>query len=435
MTRLKLRYAAPTLLVLSLAGCGALDVSNPTKIEEDDLNNPISADLLRRDALAKLNVATGMTAFASGMLADEFFADPPGFYGDFGIVSNDQVLDRRNSVAYEALLATRTVYEDAYQAWGRVRLAATVAIPRLRTYEAEVSRGAHIGQMFATRGFATLALAENVCPGLPLIDVDGLTPRYGPPLSSEQLFNRAVEDFDSALAYATDSVRIMHFARIGRARALLDQGDFAAAAATVTTVPTDYGLYAEFSASSSNPLSFSESEPNRSVADLEGGTGLDFVGANDPRVPTTWLAKASDSVSGIYRPAIYATNTASILVAGGIEARLIEAEAALHAGQGTWLTILNDLRAAVSLTALADPGTADARVDLLFRERAFWLFGTGHRLGDLRRLIDRYGRASESVLPTGPYRGGGVYGIATSIPFPAALEQPFNAAVTGCTTR
>jgi len=44
------------------------------------------------------------------------------------------------------------------------------------------------------------------------------------------------------------------------------------------------------------------------------------------------------------------------------------------------------------LAALTDPGTAEARVDLLFRERAFWFFLTGHRQGDLRRLIRQYGR-------------------------------------------
>jgi hypothetical protein len=55
------------------------------------------------------------------------------------------------------------------------------------------------------------------------------------------------------------------------------------------------------------------------------------------------------------------------------------------------------------LTPLTDPGTATARVDLMFRERAFWMYLTGHRLGDLRRLVRQYGRAKESVYPTGAY--------------------------------
>jgi hypothetical protein len=54
--------------------------------------------------------------------------------------------------------------------------------------------------------------------------------------------------------------------------------------------------------------------------------------------------------------------------------------------------------------------------NLLFRERAFWMFSTAHRLGDLRRLARSvaeggYGRAYDTVFPTGPYhKGGAPYG-------------------------
>ena len=81
-----------------------------------------------------------------------------------------------------------------------------------------------------------------------------------------------------------------------------------------------------------------------------------------------------------------------------MDARLIEAEAALAAGDvAGWLAKLNDLRADVDdlmtarvddyastlgmnpeapntvLNPLVDPGTAAARVDLMFQERGFWL--------------------------------------------------------------
>jgi hypothetical protein len=85
----------------------------------------------------------------------------------------------------------------------------------------------------------------------------------------------------------------------------------------------------------------------------------------------------------------------------------------------TWANDLNALRAAAPTTylhtsaampALSVDSTlgADsaARVSVHFRERAFWLFGTGTRLPDLRRLIRQYGRDAEDVFPTGPYRGG-----------------------------
>jgi len=70
-------------------------------------------------------------------------------------------------------------------------------------------------------------------------------------------------------------------------------------------------------------------------------------------------------------------------------------------------------------------------VDLHFRERAFWLFATGHRLGDLRRLVQQYGRSSENVFPTGAYWRGGVYGTGTSLPLPND-ESTASPGVTGC---
>jgi len=108
---------------------------------------------------------------------------------------------------------------------------------------------------------------------------------------------------------------------------------------------------------------------------------------------------------------------------------LIEAEAALAGGQpGDMITILNDLRSQVddlmavvqpdytnedglTLDPLVDPGTDEAREDLLFRERGFWLFLTGTRLGDLRRLVRDYGRAAEEVYPSGTYVQGGDHGV------------------------
>jgi hypothetical protein len=173
------------------------------------------------------------------------------------------------------------------------------------------------------------------------------------------------------------------------------------------------------------------------VADREGGNGLDYLSAADPRITATQVGTAADGVTPLYLFDKYSDVASPMVLASGIEARLIEAEAALHGG-GDWLGILNALRAdpvaPPGLMPLADPGTADARVDLLFRERAFWLFLTGHRLGDLRRLIARYGRPADAVFPTGAYRLGGTYDTGSSLPFPAAQES-INPNVTSCTSR
>jgi hypothetical protein len=93
-------------------------------------------------------------------------------------------------------------------------------------------------------------------------------------------------------------------------------------------------------------------------------------------------------------------------IASGIEARLIEAEAQLYAQSSEWLEILNALRQRTGvLQDTTDPGTANARVDLLFRERAFWFYLSGRRLGDLRRLIRQYDRLPTQVFPIGLSEG------------------------------
>jgi hypothetical protein len=64
---------------------------------------------------------------------------------------------------------------------------------------------------------------------------------------------------------------------------------------------------------------------------------------------------------------------------------------------------------------------------MLFKERAYWLFLTAHRVGDLRRLVRQYNRAAETVFPTGSYSSNGrtsIYGTDTSFPIP--IEEQNN---------
>jgi hypothetical protein len=52
---------------------------------------------------------------------------------------------------------------------------------------------------------------------------------------------------------------------------------------------------------------------------------------------------------------------------------------------------------------------------MIFRERAFWLYATGHRLGDMRRLIRDYGRAATTVFPVGTGVKNGLYGTDVNL--------------------
>jgi hypothetical protein len=172
-----------------------------------------------------------------------------------------------------------------------------------------------------------------------------------------------------------------------------------------------------------------------SVANREGGNGLDFREAGDPRVPTVLVGKGFDGITDVYNFTRYASVASPIVLASGTEARLIAAESALRAGDAPGaLQLLNSLRSTISgLAPLAMQATDAARVDQLFRERAFWLFATGHRHGDLRRLVRQYGRPADTVFPVGPYKNGQSYG--TDVTFAPDASQLGNSSYTGCASR
>jgi hypothetical protein len=86
------------------------------------------------------------------------------------------------------------------------------------------------------------------------------------------------------------------------------------------------------------------------------------------------------------------------------------------------------------LAPLAEPGSDTARVSLLFRERAFWLFLTGHRQGDLRRLVRQYHRPQAAVYPVGTGTYGGTSRQAVDMPIPWK-ERERNPLFTGCLSR
>jgi hypothetical protein len=105
----------------------------------------------------------------------------------------------------------------------------------------------------------------------------------------------------------------------------------------------------------------------------------------------------------------------------GVDARLIEAEAKINAGDfaGQFRHAQRASRVHADdrqqnhpvMPALTNaPTTKDAALAVFFREKAFWQFGRGFRMGDLRRLIRQYGRTQDQVFPVGTWFKGGSFG-------------------------
>jgi hypothetical protein len=318
-------------------------------------------------------------------------------------------------------------------------------------------------EVLSLNGLTYVMFAENYCAAVPLsvVNDDG-TFTFGAPLNTVQQLDSAIAKFNQALAVSgaplTSTLR--YLAQVGKGRALLDKGDFAGAAAAVAGVPTTFQYnyqHSETSNGQNNGLwGLTASVGRFGVADNEGGNGLPFrtdgdvAGTTaDPRVANK--LRPSSGGHGFdggpelqYVQLKYPLRASPITVEDGVEARLIEAEAALKTGDAAGaLTILNTLRSnasllglrgysAGSLAPLTLQATPAAQLNQLFKERAYWLFLTGHRLGDLRRLIRQYGRSAETVFPTGAYFKGGTYGTDVNSPVPQGEQNNPNYVAGSC---
>jgi starch-binding outer membrane protein, SusD/RagB family len=296
-------------------------------------------------------------------------------------------------------------------------------------------------EVLSLAAYSYLMFAENYCSGVPFSTLtdDGID--FGQPQTTAEILATALAKFDSALTFAIDqdNDELANLARVGRGRVLIDQGNFAQAAAAVSAVPNGFSYVIEGSSNSARQnngiWNYTVNFPGFSVPEREGTNGLPWQSADDPRVPVINTgAVGFDGETPYFMQDVYPDKESSTVLASGVEARLIEAEAALQGGNSdVAFNTLNALRASVGLTNLATPGTAAARVDALFAERGFWLWLTAHRLSDLRRLVRQYGRPQASVFPTGSYHKGGSYG--SDVNFPVSSDERNNPNFESCLDR
>jgi hypothetical protein len=430
------RPAAMGLALALLTGCGLLDTETPDIIQPGDVESPEGAQARRAGALsdwAFIRDGDG-TEFVdgeillTGLMADEFVLSttPPG----------EQEVDQRK-------ISTANVGLDSlFLLLHRVRAEAEDAADALQRLSPDPDADPGIAEMLAVAGYTYISFGEDFCSGVPFSRVDGDTLVFGAPETTTDAFNRAVARFDAALAHPGITEDVANLAAVGKARALLDLDQPTEAAAAVATVPTEFQYVTEHAESPQrlrNAIFAYSSDFLWSLSDLEGGVGLPYRTAEDPRVPFDDPQDVGlDGTTPQFILTKYADASASVVVADGIEARLIEAEAQLRGTDLSGMTTtLNDLRASfpdLGLADLAEPGTQAEAEDLLFSERAFWLFATGHRLGDMRRLVRQYGRSADEVFPSGTYIKGGSYGDDVNLPIPRSEHSNPNAP-DGCLNR
>jgi hypothetical protein len=420
-----------------------LSVEDPDIINPVDVQSPAGANAVRIGAIARLNIATSGLSTASsppdeglfllgGMLADEW-------------INGDSFIDRQ-AVDQRVIQPSNLFLTEADRTINRARLSAQQATQLLKQY-APTAPGWQPAEMYFVEAFAENLMAEDYCNGLVFSTVVDGREQYGTPMTDAAAYQLALAQVDSGLGMitgtTTDDARVKNALQVLRGRILLNLGPtrYAEAATSVAAVSTTFKYQMLHSLTTTTNAVWSLNNNNRrySVSASEGTNGVNFATANDPRLPVCQGGDATCKLNGVTQASrddlgkpytvqlIWPTAATPVTIVSGIEARMIEAEAQQAAGApGTAVATLNAARTTVTgLAALTDPGTAGAEVDQIFRERAFWFFSTGHRLGDLRRLIRQYNRLPDAVFPVGPWHKGGNYGGDVNIPVPQAeLNNP-----------
>ena len=491
------RRALPGLVVagaaLATAGCNTdklVAVTDPNQLRPGDLTTAQSVPALVQGAIRQF--VGGYSGFGddaflsmSAVITDEMY------WGD--------TFTTRQAADIRALQPTAlgNISDPAFTRLQQARLNARRAFAGVDAFTSAGTATADAATKSTLRtieAFTYVTLSEGWCGSVPfsvLPDTGSLDPsllKNGTPLNTAQMNDTAVARFNEALTLNANN----NLAKLGKARALLNNGRYAEAATAVAGIPTTYVYRLEHSSnagSENNPMASLMQNGRYGISNLEGGAtstgaalrpdlltttltaasaeGLPFRAAADPRIPFENRGSNGACFSSSIRCYLndnYIDFNADVPLASGIEARLVEAEAALQAGQpATMLTKLNELRASVSsllpilypsqrqtfpasgapsLAPLTDPASATgttaeqlaARRDLLFRERAFWMYNTGHRLGDLRRLVRNYGLTSTQAFPSGPYFRGGTYGNDVSYPIPFNEQNNDQFSAAACVT-
>jgi hypothetical protein len=447
------RTAGLWVAAFALGACSVdkmLEVPDPDVTLPGQLTGPQALPTLLAGAVADFQVAfsgtggnTGLEGLANmtGLFTDEFF-----FTESFPtrVQVDRRAIERDNSTM-------GAIYFTVQRARTSARRAAA-------QYASLAPTDSGYSEALSLEGYSFLFLAEAYCSGVPVsvFDASGqLVNGGGTPLTTQQLLDSAIAKFTLAASVAGAArPKLQYLARVGQARALIfkSNANLASAAAFVAAVPTSFE-HLIFSSDNTDRQNngiweLTWNEGRWTQAQNEGGVGLAFRGSSgdcsnaDPRTPCIDFGLGFDQSSPLFVSLKYPDRNAPMVLASGVEARLIEAEAALAAGNSSvFLTTLNNLRAAVpGLTPLADPGDVPGRQRLLFRERAFWLYVTNHRLGDMRRMVRStanggYGFQLNTVFPNGQYLGPGAGVYGPDVNFPIPVDEDNNPNFHGCIDR
>lgn len=409
----------PTRLVtgiaaLALAGLAAcsdaskiLDQEAPSRVDASTLDNPAFAQLLVNGAIGDFECALGNYIIAGGLVGDELL--------DAELAQAGWDYDRRTifsgSIPYATTQCGANQVPGLYTPLSVARYQADNALKKLQGWsDTQVTnRQSLIAQAATYAGYSLVLLGEAMCSAA--IDL-------GPEMTRAQLFAAAQDRFTTAItaAQASSNTTMLNAARIGRARALLDQGKGTEARADAILVTNDtFALNASYSAANGRRENLVWSQMYRGLFSTVDPSyrGVTWATVPDPRVNVVNAnVNGQDAKTPIWRQTKYPLISSPIPIARYAEAQLIVAEvdnAAGGAGTTNAVNIINALHTKANIPPYAGGTQAEVQAQII-EERRREFFLEGQRLGD----IIRYNLTVTPVKGT-PFKNGGTYGNDTGI--------------------
>jgi hypothetical protein len=215
----------------------------------------------------------------SGLLADEYI--------------HAETFPDRQGVDVRSIAPGNGSVKGVFFDLSQARAFADLASSRFNTFDQGTEGHSEVLSLSA---YSYLLFAEDFCSGVPFSTLTDAGIDYGHPQTRDEILAIALAKFDSALTFATANERedLANLARVGRARVLLNQGQFVQAATAVSAVPANFVYAIEGSTNSARQnngiWNYTVNFFGFSVPEREASTGCRSVGGR-PEASVRNLAK------------------------------------------------------------------------------------------------------------------------------------------------
>jgi starch-binding outer membrane protein, SusD/RagB family len=371
------RLAAVTLL-FGLAACDSMvEVVNPNVVEAESIDPLADAPTFARSALQNFYSAWGAGAGGNEplILSGAWFTNE---------VRVGDTFPTRNEYGRRIVSdANGTLNGASWTPIARAVMTTHQVLDLLRGTAGEDSN-INVARAAFGAGYSLIYMAEMFCQSV--INV-------GAPMEMNQAMDSAVARFQRAIAVGTangtaEGVRLANASRVGLARAYLNKGDMAQAAAAAGQVPAGFEFLVEYIDDPANRarlgnglFGFSFGGGRESI--VVGPEWRAHADAGDERISYFDAGKdAQDGVLRLYSQGKYENYGAEIRLASKLEADYIAAEAGTVADQ---LALIALRRAAAGVDPYVGPVDPPSVLRELLLQKHLDLWLEGQRMGDFRR--------------------------------------------------